>query len=121
MTLLAAAVRIGITGELYVAPVGTAAPTNTTSALNAAFKGLGYVDEDGIEELPDDTVERIRAWQNATVVRATTTESSLQLKCRLIETKGEVLKVYHKGSTVDIVSAGHWKIDVKGAQSDPRA
>jgi hypothetical protein len=121
MTLQSTAVRVGITGELHVAAVGTTAPTSSVSALNGAFVGLGYVNEDGVTESYDDTIEDIIAWQNATVVRSTTTESKATLSLVLIETKGEVLELFHKGSTVDIVSAGEWKIDVLAAQSDPRA
>jgi hypothetical protein len=121
MSLLAANVRVGITGELNVAPVGTTAPTTSISALNSAFVGLGYVSEDGVTESYDDTIEDIIAWQNATVVRSTTTESKATLQLTLIETKGEVLELFHKGSTVDIVSAGEWKIDVVAPTADPRA
>lgn len=121
MSLLAAAVRVGITGELYAAPVGTAAPTSSTAALNAAFIGMGYVSEDGVTETYEDTIENIIAWQNATVVRAATTESIARLQCTLIETKGEVMELFHKGSQVAVVGAGQWKIDVKAAQADPRA
>ena len=121
MSLLADNVRVGVTGELNVAPVGTTAPTTSVSALNAAFVGLGYVSEDGVTESYDDTVEDIVAWQNATVVRSTTTESKATLQCTLIETKGEVLELFHKGSAVSVVSAGQWKIDVEAPSSDPRA
>lgn len=121
MTLNAAAVRVGITGELYAGAVGTAAPTTSVSVLNAAFVGMGYVSEDGVTETYDDTIEEIVAWQNATVVRSNTTESKATLQLVLIETKGKVLELYHKGSTVAAVSAGQWKIDVKAPTPDERA
>jgi hypothetical protein len=121
MTLNSAAVRVGITGELYAGPVGTAAPTTSVSALNAAFIGMGYVSEEGVREAYEDTVEEIVAWQNATVVRAVTTNSKATLQFTLIESKGKVLELFHKGSTIAIVSAGQWKIDVKGATADPRS
>jgi len=121
MSLLAAAVRVGVTGELYVAPVGTAAPTTSVSSLNASFIGMGYVSEDGVTESYDDTVEEIVAWQNAVVVRSNTTESKATLQMTLIETKGKTLELFHKASAVSVVSSGQWKIDVEGPQSDPRA
>jgi hypothetical protein len=121
MSRNAAAVRIGITGELYAAAVGTAAPTSSTSSLDAGFTGMGYVSEDGVTETYDDTVEDIVAWQNATVVRSVTTESKATLQLTLIETKGKVLELYHKGSTVEAVGAGEWKIDVKAPGADERA
>lgn len=121
MSLLSAAVRVGITGELSVAPVGSTAPTSSTSSLDAAFVGLGYVSEDGVTESYDDTVEDIIAWQNATVVRSTTTESKATLQMTLIETKGNVLELFHKGSAVEVVSSGQWKMDVLAPTPDPRA
>jgi len=121
MALNSAAVRIGITGELYVAPVGSSAPASATSSLDAAFVGLGYVSEDGVTESYDDTVEDIVAWQNATVVRSNTTQSTATLSMTLIETKGAVLELYHKGSSVEAVGAGQWRLDVKAPQPDERA
>lgn len=120
MALLASNVRIGVTGELYSAPKGTARPTNSTSVLNAAYVGLGYVSEDGVTEAPDDNVEQIVAWQGATVVRSNTTQATASLQLTLIETKGKVLELYHKGSTVAVVGTGQWKIDVKAPVEDRR-
>lgn len=113
MTLNSANVRIGITGELYRAPTGTPRPANSTAALNAAYIGQGYVSDEGVTESPDETVERIVAWQGAVVVRSTTTEATVTLALTLIETKSSVLELYHKGSTVTALGGGHFKIDVK--------
>lgn len=120
MALNAGNVRIGITGELYAAPAGTTRPANSTAALNAAYTGMGYVSEDGVTEEPDESVERIVSWQGATVVRSNTTEATTTLKLTLIETKGSTLELYHKGSSVAVVSAGQWKIDVVAPTSDRR-
>jgi hypothetical protein len=121
MTTQADNVRVGISGEISVAATTTTAPTTSTSALDAAFVGLGYISEDGVTEEYSDTVEDIVAWQNATVVRSTTTESKATLAFTVIETKGEVLELFHKGSTVEVVSAGQWKIDVLAPTADPRS
>lgn len=37
-------------GYIWVAPLGTAVPTDAVSALGAEFVGLGYVSEDGLVE-----------------------------------------------------------------------
>ncbi len=37
-------------GYIYSAPVGTALPTDIKTSLNAAFKCLGFISEDGYEE-----------------------------------------------------------------------
>jgi hypothetical protein len=122
MSLLATAVRVGITGEVYTADSGATvtAPTSSVSVLDSDLYGLGYVSEDGVEEAYEDTIEEIVAWQGAVVVRANTTGSKATLKFVLIETKGKVLQVYHPGSTVAVVSAGQWKMDVKAKLPDRR-
>lgn len=121
MSDLAAAVRVGITGEAYVGPTTTTGPTTSVSSLDAGFIGLGYIDKDGVEENYDDSTEQIVAWQGAVVVRTVHTSSVATLKFTMIETKGKTLELYHKGSSVAVVSAGQWKMLVKGAASDPRS
>lgn len=121
MALQADQVRVGITGELYKAPLGTAAPTDSTGALNAAFVGLGYVSEDGVTENWDDSVDNIVAWQNATTVRAAVTESTATLACMLIQTNADVLEAFHRGSTVTEPSPGDYQIDVKPIEANPSA
>ena len=37
-----------VDGAVFSAPIGTALPTSTSAALNAAFANLGYVSEDGV-------------------------------------------------------------------------
>jgi hypothetical protein len=120
MTLNSSQVDVAITGEVSVAPVGTAAPTTSTSALNAAFIGLGYINEDGVVITPNDTTENIIAWQNAAVVRTVYTESFWTFQFRMIENKGETAELYFKGD-VEVVSAGQWKMTVGAAGPDPRA
>ena len=62
---------VAITGSVYKAPFGTAAPTSQSSALNASFIDFGYVGEDGVTQtLPvsgDST--GIKVWQNGATVR----------------------------------------------------
>ncbi|MFH0243591.1 hypothetical protein ACGRHY_14455 [Streptomyces sp. HK10] len=119
MALVADEVRVAITGELFSAPLGTTAPTDASTALDAAYKGHGYVSEDGVTENWDDSVDNIVAWQNATVVRAARTESVLTLSCTLIQTRGSNLELFYPGSTVE-ANADEWKIEVAAPTSDRR-
>lgn len=119
MVLDATQVRVGITGQVYRAPLGSAAPTDATTALAAAYTGLGYVNEDGVTENWDDSVENIIAWQNATVVRSAVTESVGTLAFMLIQTNRAVLEAFHRGSTMTEPSAGNFRIDVKPITAAP--
>lgn len=121
MSLNASRVRVGIAGELYKAPFGTTAPTDATSALDSAFSGLGYVSEDGVTENWDDSVDDIVAWQNATTVRSSTTQSTLSFGLTLIETSGLVLEAFHRGSSITADGGGDFHIDVKPITADPSA
>lgn len=59
---LASTGKPNISGAIYVAPVGTTLPTDTSTALDAAFEALGYVSEDGVTNDNTPTVENIKAW-----------------------------------------------------------
>jgi hypothetical protein len=54
--------RIWSGADVYVAPVGTTAPTNLSSSLNAAYKALGLLGEDGATENRDQDVTDHYAW-----------------------------------------------------------
>lgn len=58
--MIAASPRVA--GSILHAPVGTAAPTDATSALDAAFVDLGYANEDGVDFGEDRTVTDVYAW-----------------------------------------------------------
>lgn len=58
---------ISITGGIKVAPLGTVTPTDPTSVLNAAFKELGYVNEDGLKLSHDASDDKIKVWGGVTI------------------------------------------------------
>lgn len=100
MALNADNVRSAVTGAIYSAAKGTALPATATATLDAAFKDHGYVSEDGVTESTSRTVEQIRAWQNATVVREVPTEGEATYAFTLIETNADNVGLYY-GDTVD--------------------
>ena len=57
-----------VTGSVYRAPLGTALPTDATTALNSAFKHLGYVSEDGLVNANGPETDSIKAWGGDTVL-----------------------------------------------------
>ena len=58
---------VNVTGGIKVAPIGTATPTDPTSVLNAAFKELGYVNEDGLKLSHDASDDKIKVWGGVTI------------------------------------------------------
>lgn len=89
------------TGAVFVAPLGTALPTNATAALNAAFKGLGYVSEDGLVNGVESDVESVHAWGGDKVLEGQTTFAE-RFTFNSIETNAEVLRLYYGEDNVTV-------------------
>lgn len=49
-------------GAVYRAPLGTTPPTDATTALDKAFKSLGYISEDGLTNSNSPESDSIPAW-----------------------------------------------------------
>lgn len=119
MALNGPLVRVAITGEVNVAPVGSTAPTSSVSALSAPYVGLGYVGEDGVTVTPNESVDAIRAWQNTARVRTLRTELDWTFQFEMIETKGKTVELFFRG-LVQVVAAGQWSITPDTVNPDER-
>ena len=92
-------VRVGITGHLYTAPVGTAMPTTTTAALPAIWVELGYTEEGPVIST-DTNVEDFIPWQSRTAVRSVVTEATMTIAFTLWQRNAQTLKLAFGGGTV---------------------
>lgn len=81
-------------GAVFVAPAGTTAPTDATTALGAAFKNLGYVHEDGLVNGTETDTESVTAWGGDMVLEDQTSFAE-NFTFSLIETNLETLKLYY--------------------------
>lgn len=115
-----------ISGAVFRAVKGTAAPTDATSALPEAFKALGYCSEDGLVNSNSPSVTNIKAWGgNVVLPIQEDREDTFQLT--LIESLNvEVLKAVYgsekvtgtltSGITVDVGTdqpeEGVWVVDM---------
>jgi len=87
-------------GAIYSAPLGTALPTDATTALDVGFLSLGYISEDGLTNENSPESENIKAWGGDTVLTVQTgKEDSFSYK--LIEaTNINVLKEVYGDANV---------------------
>lgn len=94
-------------GAIYSAPLGTTLPTNATGELDVAFKGLGYVSEDGLTNTNSPDSDTIKSWGGDTVATVQS-EKEDSFQYTLIEsTNVEVLKeVYGAGNVTGDLATG---------------
>lgn len=91
-------VRVAVDGVIASGPLTTTAPTDAVTALPDGFNDLGYASEDGVTEANSQTVEQIRAWQKAAVVRSTVTEGEATFAFTLIQTNADTVAEYYGGA-----------------------
>lgn len=64
-----------IGGAVYRAPAGTALPTDASTALNEAFKELGYCSDSGLTNSNSPETDDIKAWGGDTVMTIQTAKN----------------------------------------------
>lgn len=122
----AANTLVAVTGSFYADIANTAtAPTDTSTALNAAFIDMGYVSEDGVSLTMPSTGDTtpIKAWQGGATVRIlrSATTDSPQLKLRLIETKSDVIKTVFGVTVTQAVAEGSFVLNATAIRTPFRA
>lgn len=102
-------------GAIFTAPYETETPTDATTALVAAFLGLGYVSEDGLVNAIETDTESIPAWGGDTVLMVNTSREET-FTFTFIETNENVLsEVYGEDNVTvgldDEITVVHSNID----------
>lgn len=96
------------TGGILAGPLGTTAPTSTSTSLDSGLVAHGYVGEDGLSMTTDKSIEKIRAW-GGDAVRTVQTEHDVTFTFTLLETNEVTAKavfgddnVTANGTAIDI-------------------
>lgn len=107
-----------VAGAVFNAPVGTTLPTDTTTALEAAFKAMGYAAEDGLVNTNSPSVENIKAW-GGDIVATPQTEKPDTWKIKLIEVLNEdVLKTVYGSANVTGTLATGITVEANSEEAD---
>lgn len=96
-------VRVGVTTEIYVSPLGTALPTDLAS-LPSVWRKVGYTDPDALTESLAVTKEILRASQRMNGVRTLTTQVDWTWQFKAMETSKLVLELFYLGGVTTTVS-----------------
>lgn len=108
-------ILVGSNGSAWVAPVGTALPTEVDTTLNSAFKSLGYLSEQGPEVANSKTVNDIRAWQSFNPIASRVTDATPQVNFELMEWDYKTVPFAFGGGAITETSTGKYKF----TPSDP--
>lgn len=93
------------TGAIYRAPLGTTVPTDATTALDAAFKCLGYMSEDGVKNSNSPETDSVKAWGGDVVCNYQTGKPDT-FGFKMLEVMNEdVLKAVYGDSNVTVTAA----------------
>lgn len=84
-------------GAFFHAPLGTTLPTDAKTALDVAFKNLGYISEDGLTESTSIDTNTVKAW-GGDVVMVNQTGKKTTFSLTLIEALNEEVQKYTHGT-----------------------
>ncbi|GAA3392124.1 phage tail protein [Streptomyces roseoviridis] len=99
-----AEIRVAGTGKLYVATVGTAAPTFGAGESSADWSGwtdLGYTTGDGVTFSKKDKLEAIDSWQSVSPVHYIYSARDLSLKFSMLQFNEDTLPFFMGGGKVE--------------------
>lgn len=95
--------RIWAGADVYVAPLGTTLPTNTTTALNAGFEALGLLSDEGMTESRNEEQTDHYSW-GGNKVRTSRRKFDKRYTVTALEDTPVVFELVNPGSSA--VTAG---------------
>ena len=93
-------IRVGANGTVFVAPVGTVAPTDIATAWAAAWVDLGFTSEEGVTFRDSKTTEKIAVWQMFSAARYIVTDADTNCSFVLRQWSKDTVKLAFGGGTI---------------------
>lgn len=121
-TMDASQVTVGsakVTGAVFVAPEGTALPTDATTALPSTFNLLGFTSDAGVTISESSSSESILAWEGRTEVYQVQTEYTEAIAFTPIQCNADVAKLLWGDDWVTVESNGNLHIMHHGGNLEP--
>lgn len=115
--LAASEVRTTPRGKVYFAAVGSAAPTDSTSALTSDWHEAGYLDNDSVSLSPDVSTSPIMKWQSTMPVKYTLDEVSMEVKFVMNQVNKQNTELWLFGAQWANEAAGNAHVTVPASPS----
>lgn len=100
---------VAANGDVYVAAVGTTAPTDITDAISSEWTKLGLITEDGVTFKDGKTIEPIKSWQLFYPGRRIVTEKEATISFVLQQWAEATVVLAFGGGTVSSPVAGAYR------------
>lgn len=106
-------IRVAGSGRILVAPLGTAAPADTTAAWGADWKDLGYTTTDGVKVAKKDKIDPIDTWQSVSPARFVYSDRDLTFKFQMLQLNEDTLPFFFGGGAVaQVGTSGVYKYEM---------
>jgi hypothetical protein len=112
--------RIWQSGDVYYGAIGTTAPTDTTTALNAAYKAVGLLSEDGVTEAREEDSNDYYAW-GSILVRTVRSRHRRSFSFVALENNKDLWVLLNPGSATPVTATGTTTRIVKVPTPNPQA
>lgn len=93
-------IRVAANGLIHVGPLGTTAPTDTTTAWDAGWIDLGYASEDGVSISKTRDVATLNVWQSFFAARRVVTSEDFRVSFNLTQWNYQTVPLAFGGGTI---------------------
>lgn len=102
----------GGTGLQFIAATGTALPTSSTATLNASFRDLGLISDNGLAATVAENSTDINAYGLAATARTVIKSSKTTFKITYLESNAHVVEVYERLpiDSISVASDGSYSV-----------